>query len=297
MSTQPSPQDVVPTNGPAKYKFTLARLRRTQLSNWPPHDDMILPDAEAALRQFWHFLSERQVWAPYPIRAYSLASASYRDNKLLVRYFLFPVEKPAVQNQAVAQLVCKFVIEGESVTANLLIDALRESELTEENIADIRSALRAAPSKSTSRACNHYERGMSAFESRRFDEAIKALDECLCANPERLLEMEAYYNLSAMIWEKFQFNNRRGADISDDEFRWVQGCNVCLRRALKIYETLPREQQLQSDLIQLHQAIKESLSPTISYGAIVYRYGQREFRSVHGLPPLRCLSEIQMLVD
>jgi hypothetical protein len=52
MSTQPSPQDVVPTNGPATYKFTLARLRRTQLSNWPPHDDMILPDAEAFLGNF-----------------------------------------------------------------------------------------------------------------------------------------------------------------------------------------------------------------------------------------------------
>jgi len=297
MSTQPGPQDVVPTNGPPKYKFTLATLHRTQLTNWPPREGIILREAEIDLKQFWDFLSSRQIWAPYPIRAYSLASASYRDDKLLASYFLFPVEKSTVQNQAVAQLVCKFGIDGEEVTAKLAVDALDESELTEENIADIRSVLGAAPSQSATKAYNHYERGMSAHDSKRFDEAIKALDECLCANPERLLEVEAYYNLSAIIWEKFQFNNRRGADISDDEFRWVQGCNVCLRRALKIYESLPRERQLENGLIHLHQAIKASLSPTISYGAIVYRYGQREFRSVYGLPPLRCLTEIQMRID
>lgn len=187
MSSQPGPQDVVPTNGPAKYKFTLARLRRTQLRNWPPNDDMILREAEADLRQIWSFLSARQIWAPYPIRAYSLASAFYRDDKLLASYFLFPVEKPALQSQAVAQLVCKFVIEGESVTAKLVVDALGESELTEENIADIRLALGSAQAKSTTRAHNHYERGLRAFDSKRFNEAIKELDECLCANPDRLL--------------------------------------------------------------------------------------------------------------
>src|SRR5690349_6555619 len=112
MSTQPGPQDVVPINGPAKYKFTLATLRRTHLPNWPPDDDIILREAEANLREFWSFLSARQIWAPYPIRSYSLASASYWNNKLLARYFLFPVEKPAVQNQAIAQLVCNFGIDG-----------------------------------------------------------------------------------------------------------------------------------------------------------------------------------------
>lgn len=295
MSTQPGPQDVVPTNGPAKFKFTLATLRRTQLSNWPTREDIILREAEEDLQQFWSFLSARQIWAPYPIRAYSLASASYQDDKLWAAYFLFPVEKPTVQSQAVAQLVCKFGVEGDEVTAKLMVDALDESELTEENIADIRSALGAASSKSAMKAPNHYERGMTAYGANRFDEAIQELDKFLCSRPERVSEMEAYYNLSVIIWEKFQFDKRRGADISDDEFRWVQGCNVCLRRALKIYETLSREQQ--SKLIQLHQAIKILLSPTISYGAIVYRYGQREFRSVYGLPPLRCLSEIQMHVD
>jgi ribosomal protein L12E/L44/L45/RPP1/RPP2 len=148
---------------------------------------MILREAEADLRQIWSFLSARQIWAPYPIRAYSLASAFYRDDKLLASYFLFPVEKPALQSQAVAQLVCKFVIEGESVTAKLVVDALGESELTEENIADIRLALGSAQAKSTTRAHNHYERGLRAFDSKRFNEAIKELDECLCANPDRLL--------------------------------------------------------------------------------------------------------------
>jgi len=293
----PGPQDVVPIKGPAKYSFTLATLRRTRLPNWPPRADMIVREAEEELRHFWSFLSARQIWSPYPIRAYSLASASYHGDKLLARYFLFPVERPTVQNQAVAQLVCEFGIDGDSVTANFLVDALAENELTNENIADIRSAVGPAPSTKMPRAITHYERGMTAFDSKQYDEAIRELDECLCANPERLLAMEAYYNLSAIIWKKFRFNDRRGADISDDEFRWVQGCNLCLRRALKIYESLPRQQQLESGPVQLHQAIKGSLSPTISYGSIVYKYGERQFRSVHGLPPLKCLTEIQMAVD
>ncbi|HXQ32553.1 MAG TPA: hypothetical protein VN843_00890, partial [Anaerolineales bacterium] len=193
MSTKPGPQDVVPTNGPAKYKFTLATLRRTQLTNWPSREGIISREAEADLKQFWSFVSSRQIWAPYPIRSYALASAFYRDDKLFAGYFLFPVERPTAQNRAVAQLVCKFGMDGEEVTAKLAVDALDESELTEENKADIRSALRAAPSQSRTKAYNHYERGMRARDSKRFDEAIKALDECLCANPERLLEMEAYY--------------------------------------------------------------------------------------------------------
>jgi hypothetical protein len=110
-NSKPAGTDVVPLKGPAKYSFTLETLRRTQLPNWPPRADMIMREAEEDLRQFWSFLSARQIWSPYPIRAFSLASASYRADELLARYFLFPVEKPAVQNQAVAQLVCKFGVD------------------------------------------------------------------------------------------------------------------------------------------------------------------------------------------
>jgi len=138
-------------------------------------------------------------------------------------------------------------------------------------------------------AYDHYERGM---DSNNLDFTIKELDACLCANPEPSLAMLAYYNLSAAVWEKFGFNDRRGDSIEDDEYTWVCGCNLCLRRALNIYESMPRHQQLESDTIKLHQAIKESLTPTVHKGAYVYRYGQRQFRT-GGVPPLRCLTEIK----
>ena len=136
---------------------------------------------------------------------------------------------------------------------------------------------------------DHYQR---AIESSNLDVTIKELDACLCGKPEPFLETLAYYNLSAAVWEKFGFNDRRGDSIEDDEYVWVCGCNLCLRRALKIYESLPRNQQLESDTIKLHQAIKESLTPTVHKGTYVYRYGQRQFRT-GGLPPLRCLTEIK----
>ncbi len=141
---------------------------------------------------------------------------------------------------------------------------------------------------------DHYERAMGASN---LDATIKELDACLCANPEPLLAMFGYFNLSAAVWEKFRFNERRGDSIEDDEYIWVRGCNIFLRRALKIYENMPRHEQLEADTINLNQAVKESLGPTVHYGAYVFRFGQRQFRRVIGLPPLRCLSEVSMSLD
>jgi hypothetical protein len=57
---------------------------------------------------------------------------------------------------------------------------------------------------------------------------------------------------------------------------------------------MPREQQLESAIVELHQAMNQLVSRTMTYGAYVYRYGQREFRAVGDLPPLRCLNEVHM---
>ena len=129
------------------------------------------------------------------------------------------------------------------------------------------------------------------------DVTIQELDACLCEDPEPLLAILAYFNLSAAVWEKFRFNDRKSDSVGDDEYLWVRGCNVCLRRALKIYEGIPRHQQLEAETIKLHQAVKENLGPTVHYGAYVFRYGQRQLRKVGGLPPLRCLTEVDIPID
>jgi len=145
-------------------------------------------------------------------------------------------------------------------------------------------------------ATDHFQQAMAAVDS-NIDITIRELDACLCAQPEPALAMLAYYNLSVTIWQKFRFNERKGASIDDDEYLWVRGCNICLRRALTIYENMPRVQQLEASTIQLHQGVKDSLSPTVFYGSYVYRHGQKEFRNVQGLPALRCLTEIDMPLD
>ena len=148
-----------------------------------------------------------------------------------------------------------------------------------------------APAQS---AYEHYERGM---DSNNPDITIRELDECLCLNPEPLLAMDAYYNLSAAVWEKFRFNERKSDSVEDDEIRWARGCNLCLRRALKIYDDLSRAQQLKAEVIKMHQAMKESIRVTVHYGAYIYRFGGMQFRQVRGLPDLRCLREIDMPLD
>jgi hypothetical protein len=162
---------------------------------------------------------------------------------------------------------------------------------------DLTFRIRAEPLHSVAAALSagdHYERAM---DSNNLDVTIRELDACLCATPEPFLAMLAYSNLSAAVWEKFRFNDRRSDTVEDDEIVWVRGCNICLRRALRTYENMPRHQQLEADTIKLHQAVKESLSPTVHYGAYVFRFGQRQFRKVSGLPPLRCLTDLDMPLD
>ena len=128
------------------------------------------------------------------------------------------------------------------------------------------------------------------MEASNPDVVIRELDECLSADPPPDLAMYAYFNLSAAIWEKFQFKDRKGANIADDEYVWVLGCNLCIRRVLEIYEKLPRAQQLEGDVVKVHHGAKQHLDLTMMYGSMVYRYGRRDFHDVHGLPPVRALN-------
>lgn len=291
---EPDANDVLPMNGPARYVFRLADLKEAPLSDWRLN---IATATEMEIRRHWPLLSTKRVWSPYLIHSYCIGAAQHEGTYLFVRYFLFPSSQPFVQNQAVAQLICNVEPGPHSTNIKLWVDALRENELSNDNIEDIRAALHPGLMHESVSAASHYDRAMNAVDINDLDYAINELDMCLCANPEPVLAMEAYYNLSATIWGKFRFNERRGASIGDDEYLWVLECNLCLRRALKIYESLPRTTQLQSGALRLHQAIKGSLSPTINYGGITYEHGERKWRKSSGLPPLRCLTEIDIPLD
>jgi len=137
-----------------------------------------------------------------------------------------------------------------------------------------------------------FDRAIDATDSNSFDVAIHEFDACLCSNPEPQLAMFAYFNLSATIWQKFRFNERKLATVPDDEYRWVGVCNILLRRALKIYKNLPQDEQNEAEIIELHQAVKSSLRVTLD-GAV---YGT-QLRSSGTRPALRCLTEIDMPLD
>ncbi len=58
-----------------------------------------------------------------------------------VRYFLFPVKKPAHQGHAVAQVICQTKLGAQAGNFKVWVDALRENELSYENIQHIKLAL------------------------------------------------------------------------------------------------------------------------------------------------------------
>jgi hypothetical protein len=106
------------------------------------------------------------------------------------------------------------------------------------------------------------------------------------------MAMYAYFNMSAAIWDKFQFNDRKGATIDDDEYIWVNACRLCIGRVLEIYEHLPRDEQLEANVVKIHHAAKQHLQLTTHYGSYVGSPFGRRFRSVSSnrLPPLRSLN-------
>jgi hypothetical protein len=126
----PTEKDITPVNGPSRYSFMLSELSEIHLQNWP-----LLPQAEemfgwkqaiAEIQRHWSILASKKIWSPYPISAYCLGDASapvpisslsseertalealgiiqnneYIEEKVRVRYFLFPLKTSKEQRQA-----------------------------------------------------------------------------------------------------------------------------------------------------------------------------------------------------
>jgi hypothetical protein len=158
-------QDVFPINGPRNYSFTLSSIL---LLTSPAFVDILNEYAwEAALSEMGRHqgIKTARIWSPWPILSYCVgeADAPIPEEKMsplerairqipgdkleiakaTVRFFLFPCIQPEYQDQAVAQLVCELPIGASFSAVRMWVDALREEELTEENISDINSAAKA----------------------------------------------------------------------------------------------------------------------------------------------------------
>jgi len=166
----PTEDDITPVNGPSRYSFMLSELSEIYLQDWPPPqaEEMFgWEQAIAKIQRHWSILASKKIWSPYPISAYCVGDASapvpssslsseeqavlelLRDSqdtedseeKVRVRYFLFPLRTSKEQPQAVAQVIFETEIGAEVGNVRAWVDALREEELGTDNLRDISTAL------------------------------------------------------------------------------------------------------------------------------------------------------------
>jgi hypothetical protein len=158
---------ILPVNGKPLYTFSLKNLHKITLTDWPPSDYKLLgwEEAQEEMNKHWDVLSNVNIWAPYPIQAYTIGSSqapmlinalSKREHQISslvqqnlneyltieIRYFLFPLKNSRHQSQAVAQLICETLPDANKGDVNAWVDALRENELQDENIKEIDLALK-----------------------------------------------------------------------------------------------------------------------------------------------------------
>lgn len=158
--------DIRPVNGPARFSFLFSELSHISLPDWPPSGGSQFgwDNAVNEIKRHWPIISSKKIWSPYPILSYCIGAAEGPvdisklseierivrqtlhddkgdDRKVHVRYFLFPLNNPDSQAQAVAQVICETIPGAPAGNIRAWVDALRENELSGENIADIKRAL------------------------------------------------------------------------------------------------------------------------------------------------------------
>src|ERR1017187_865810 len=121
---------------------------------------------------------------------------------------------------------------------------------------------------------------------------IRELDQCLTSDPSKRLALFAYRNMVAGIWQRYFPEPRSGKYLSDDEYSWVHGAILCLERAIKIWESLPKAAQEDAEVFDCYRDTKKTLNSITGYGLFYNRAGQMlERESNFPLPPLRCLHQ------
>ncbi len=91
----------------------------------------------------WAVIRKLPFQVPYPIGSYCLGLAWVREDVVKLLFWLFPCVNPETQNQAVAGLSIKGDLGGKSSAGlHLTLDVLAESELSPQNLREIREATR-----------------------------------------------------------------------------------------------------------------------------------------------------------
>ena len=159
------PSDIQPINGPARYPFKFANLKKANLIDWPPAGATKFGYKEALseMNLHWEYLSKQTIWSPYPVFSYCAGMAEgpisneqlellspteriiidrrEKSDEVKVRYFLFPMADAQYQAQALAQVICETRIGAKADGIKAWVDALSEEELDEDNRRELKYAL------------------------------------------------------------------------------------------------------------------------------------------------------------
>ena len=142
-----------------------------------------------------------------------------------------------------------------------------------------------------------YNKATTASKKGDYDTAIGLLDECLSKSPKPELAVLAYWNLAVTILMKFNFQERKGEDVSDGEMKWCQRMLICAKRVRGIYDShLKNHPTYRDSNYAIYQQANNLYKAYTFYGS-VYRnnFGSLSQRSMKNIAnayakPLRCIA-------
>jgi len=130
--------EIRPLEGPSRYRFRFDALHRAHLPEWPPAAVRLDPErsrlwqeAQRVVETQWATIAAVTIASPYPVRSTCLGSAELTGSTYRLHFLLFPVLWPFAESQAVAQAVLE--VDDTQGALRGWVDALRESELTEDH--------------------------------------------------------------------------------------------------------------------------------------------------------------------
>ncbi len=140
-----APVELYPLSGTPRHRFRLDDLHQSRLHDLPPaivrndpQRQRAWEEAEHAAEQHRRTIASATIMSPYPARSTCLGAAEADETTVRLHFLLFPGVWPVSQNQAVAQAI--FEIDRTGGAIHGWVDALRDSELTDDNRREIRES-------------------------------------------------------------------------------------------------------------------------------------------------------------
>lgn len=127
--------DIRPKNAKTLFDFTFKNILSVELEDWPDEEIKKATNWDAAIREFnkhINFIFAITFGSPYPVNSFSVGAAEINGNKIHVRLFLFPMNKPKYQYQSIGQIICEFTPNSSSSDLKIWPDFLESNEINEE---------------------------------------------------------------------------------------------------------------------------------------------------------------------